>query len=361
MTFSMSWLDDRAIAPKLLQDRLQEVPPERSILLFLFVLWLGLASPVWFQPGFAAQIAGDAQTDSAVREFENYLGTLDPAQKRSILAARQEFLNKFSASQPKVRADGFRSFLAFYGNVVQRCDADFLRKKDLQRVLHLLADETGSKGNPLSALAKSRTPVASELKAKYQRELAELQEYTESGIDFKSSEGDWYLQEDACFLLELTTSLSGEYHDYMRFRIQESQQRVVEDAALQVSWDDLGRKIARWERFAAEHPSLPEAKTTMEPQIERMMSWYLVGVDNTPAYDFSKGGTIDPRLFQSYGKFVRQNSRSRHFVLISGIYESLKKSQCRINKQVLDLLKSAGYQNQRLERNAARLFATVPQ
>ena len=171
-------------------------------------------------------------------------------------------------------------------------------------------------------------------------------------------EGDWYLQEDPDFLLNSGESLTGDYRDYLHFYVDQSRQRVAEDAALMISWDELGRRIGRWERFGAAHPSLPETGTVLEPEIRKMMTWYLLGLDNTRAYDFSKKGAIDPKLLESYGAFLERNSESRYSPLISRIYESLRASEGRMSSQLLDLLKGAGYRNWWLEREAEKLLAT---
>ncbi|HYK87457.1 MAG TPA: hypothetical protein VE398_01710, partial [Acidobacteriota bacterium] len=340
--------------------QLQPSSWNRSTLLFVLLLPLSHSTSVQFQVASAAQSEREVRTDSPVRQFENSLRNLDLSRKQSILAARQEFLKTYSAVRPEVQADAFRLFLAFYRDAIRICDDEFCRREDLQRVLRLVADETGSYDSPLSALAKSSSPAASELKTNYHRELKQLEEYRECGMDFRNSEGDWYLNEDLDFLLNLAASLSGEYRDYMLFHIEESRQRIVEDAALLISWEDLGRRIAHWERFAVCHPSLPETRTVIGPGIQTMMSWYLLGLDNTRAYDFSNKGAIDSKLYQSYGTFLERNSQSRYFELLSRVHASLKESQCRMNQKLLDMLKSAGYRDSHLEREVARLVSTTP-
>ncbi|MEN6536947.1 MAG: hypothetical protein ABFD89_25055 [Bryobacteraceae bacterium] len=307
--------------------------------------------------GSAAHTGQELQSDSPLERYQNWLSKLDRSRVQSIPAARKQFIEEFSTANAEAQVDAFRKFLVFYRNVIRDNDAEFHGKKDLQKVLTAVTDETGSRSSPLSALAKSTKPGASRLKAAYQRELAELAEYRRCGIDFAESEGDWYLQEDLDFLLETAVPLKGEYHEYLAFYAREHRKRVVEDGGLMTSWGDLGRRISRWERFAAGHPSLAETRTTIEPELGRMMSWYLVGTDNSPAYDFSKKGAIVPELLRSYDTFLRDNKESRYFDLINKIRASLKTSRGSISKDVLALLTGAGYRTGHLERQAAKLLS----
>jgi hypothetical protein len=180
---------------------------------------------------------------------------------------------------------------------------------------------------------------------------------------FVTFEGDWYLEEDPDFLLESAASVRGEYMDYLLFHLAESRQRLVEDGGLQVSWEELARRIFRWELFAANHPSLPETRTMIEPETRRMMSWYLLGTDNTVPYDFSRTGkgAVNPALLESYGAYARRRPSSRYATLIDSIHKSLVASHGVLNMEVLDLLRSAGYKAPRLERQIKLLLAKAPE
>ncbi len=237
-----------------------------------------------------ANAAQEPRPGTPLEAYEIRLSKLDRSVVRSIAEARKQFQEAFRAAGSETQVNAFRRFLAFYRDVISQTNAEFPRRKDLQKALNAVTDETGSHSSPLSALAKSTKPGASRLKAAYQRELAELAEYRRCGIDFAESEGDWYLQEDVDFVLETAAPLKGEYHEYLAFYAREHRKRVVEDGGLMMSWGDLGRRISRWERFAAAHSSLKETRTAIEPELARMMSWYLVGTDNSPAYDFSNKG-----------------------------------------------------------------------
>lgn len=304
-----------------------------------------------------ANAAQEPRPGNPLEAYEIRLSKLDRSVVQSIAEARKQLQEAFRAGS-ETQVNAFRQFLAFYRGVIRQTHVEFSHRKDLHKALFAVTEETGSRSSPLSALAKSTKPGASRLKTAYQRELAELVEYRRCGIDFAESEGYWYLQEDLDFLLETAAPLKGEYREYLAFHAQEHRKPVVEDGGLLMSWGDLGRRISRWECFAAAHPSLKETRTAIEPELGRMMSWYVVGIDNSPAYDFSKKGVIVPELLRSYDAFLRDNKDSRFFDLINKISASLKTSRGRINTDVLTLLKNAGYQTGLLERKATKLFSS---
>lgn len=306
----------------------------------------------------------EASAASPTSDFKDYLSKLDVSREESILAARRGFVARFSTARAEVQADAFRLFLEFYREVVRRCDENLVADRNLQKVLHLVTKETAfpEREANRSAVARFRS-AAGGFAAKYQRELTQLARYAECGMRFAKQEGDWYLEGDPDFLLESAAPVKSEYMDYLLFRRAEAGQRLVEDAGLMVSWEELARRIFRWELFAAVHPSLPETHTTIEPEIRRMISLYLHGADNTAPYDFSKGGkgAVDAELLESYAAYAGRRPASRYAMLIDGIHELLVASHGLLNKKVLDLLRGAGYEAPRLEREFKRLSGKPPQ
>ena len=167
-------------------------------------------------------------------------------------------------------------------------------------------------------------------------------------MTFIWGEGDWYLKEDPDFLLSVSSNLKGEYQEFTRFMGEESKQRLAQDAALTVSWDELRQRIIRWENFAKNHPDLPETERIIKPQLRRMMQWYLIGIDNTRAYDYDDtyGGTakINAELLKSYENFIRENTDSSYFPLIQGVYDILKKYDFKCRRELGDYIIKNGFE-----------------
>jgi hypothetical protein len=328
------------------------------------LLYLSLAFSLPAHDLIGAQPLGAqrSHTTSPTRAFQDYLRSMDASREQSILAARRELLTRFSAARAEWQVEAFRIFLEFYRNVVRLCDKDVMADSNLQQVLHLITADTDFAERAANRLALAKfTTVSRELETKYRRELTELARYAECGMRFVTQEGDWYLAEDPDFLLESAAFVKGEYMDYLLFHLAESRQRLVEDAGLQVSWEELARRIFRWERFAANHPSLPDTRTTIDPEIRSMMSLYLLGTDNTAPYDFSKKGAVEPALLESYAAYARRRPDSRYATLIDTVHKSLVASHGVLSMEVLDLVRSAGFEAPRLERQVKRLLAKPPQ
>jgi hypothetical protein len=269
---------------------------------------------------------------------------------------------RFSAARPEIQAQAFRTFLDFYQHVVRLCDNDVMEDGNLQKVLHLVTADTDFPEREANRSALARfTTLPREVEAKYQRELGRLARYAECGMRFMTQEGDWYLEQDSDFLLETAAFVKGEYKDYLLFHLAELRQRPIEDGGLQVSWEELARRIFRWELFAANHASLADTRTTIEPGIRSMMSWYLLGAENTAAYDFSKNGAVAPALFESYAAYATRRPDSRYAALIDAVHRSLVASRGVLNIELLDLLRTAGFEASRLERPLKRLVVKPPQ
>ena len=122
-------------------------------------------------------------------------------------------------------------------------------------------------------------------------------------------------------------------------------QRVAEDAGLLIGWDDLRQRIGRWETFARAHPALPETRDIVRPEVVRLVAFYVIGVDNTRAYDErsrSPGGTlrIDPQLMASYERFLIENRGSAYYKVIEGIVTRLRASRGALTRELIDFLRA---------------------
>lgn len=122
----------------------------------------------------------------------------------------------------------------------------------------------------------------------------------------------------------------GDLGEYIAFRSREDRQRLAEDAGFVVGWEDMRRRLIRWEDFERHYPNLPETRTEVKPEVIRTVGWYLFGIDNSPAYDRwpvpgPKTVRLDAKLRASYARFIEENRTSAFHAVIAGIYGILRR------------------------------------
>ena len=336
---------------------------KRSCLL-LTPLILGFA--VFFaSPGnlHAAEPASAANVDS----YRQFLDKLDVKDWKSIAAARTELEKRFSKAPDSVAVEAFRTFRTFYSQTVQTIDRAYFwqmatnrtLRKDFQAALNEIM--SGGPGyitvltpevlnnDPIQTLDKKDDAFRKRMEEKYGVTLKDLRELRACGIRFSWGEGDWYAGEDAAYLAKAGAFLKGDYRDFLTFQAETAQERIAEDAALMISWDELRQRIIRQEAFEKDHPAL--GKTEKDLDLSRLMSIYIGGMDNTRAYDLnfmnpgrSPGtGEIDPELRKSYERFLVENKTSSFHPLIAKVCDILKRNDYKYSKELDTYLKEQGY------------------
>jgi len=307
-----------------------------------------LEKEVMFPPG--------EKGDDSLITFMDSINRLDRSKKESILIAKNEFEKMCSTAEKQIVDSAFRSFMEFYKGVIRKCNHVFYDRRDYQDLLHDIEEIVGSKfDNPLPAFEKIDSKSSAEIKTKYAATLKELYEYRNCGINFTCGEGDWYLEEDGDFLVEVLSNYgSVELRDYLIFWANEDKERFAHDGGLLISWEDLRKRIIRWEEFANKHPTLLETEKEIKPKLQVLIGAYLWGLDNTPAYDLweSKWESkkIEPELRKSYEIFLKENKTSSYYSLIKGVYTILNKHNFKLSKELIMFVDSQGYGTRRLWR-----------
>lgn len=262
---------------------------------------------------------------SALIAYEKFLETLDDSKKESILAARDEFLKNFSTTETGIAVQAFRQFWRFYREFI--------------------AEQSQLLYSNERHLTNSEKPGVLE-------ELQRLHHYDKYGIKLSVGEGLIHLTEDADFLAKTATILKGEFKAYIIFHANEFSEPITGDASFGISWEELRKRILRFEQFAREHPGLPETEAEIRPELNRLLWMYLVGLDNTPAYDLRSTGELDAELRESYATFLAEDHASPYHGLISGVYKILEKHTFKMNAELLAFLHERGFADNVFDRNA---------
>ena len=197
-----------------------------------------------------------------------------------------------------------------------RADSVFLSFRDRflrmgEQITDRLNQATSIQSNVLEDTATSR-PLAT-LLAKH-------------GFALAYTEGNAYADEDNVYWTRLFDgALTPAMQRYLRLRATEQSTRFSEDAALQISWDDLARRAVTWEEFADSYPDF-SWKDASRFWYDTYLSTYLTGMDNSRV--FSDSGTLEPEVRTSYEHLAAQYPQTRTAQLVA---------------QCLSLLKQNGY------------------
>jgi hypothetical protein len=135
--------------------------------------------------------------------------------------------------------------------------------------------------------------------------------WIDCGFSIYAGEGDLYPGLDSATITEFAPYLPPDLEGYVWFRAREDAQMVVDDAALQVSWEELRKTLARWEAAATRYAQLEETPLEVEPEIRRLAWLYFFGVENTPSYE-SSDGRIKPEHIDSWSRLASLDSGSRY-------------------------------------------------
>jgi hypothetical protein len=295
-----------------------------------------LVSSVWS----VLVIAQGASTGGDLARYKAMLARLDTKTPACLETARKEletFQGGHADSQAALRA--FRQFyLARMGEQEQ-----VLSGPGTWRIVYgywqLPPDLHPLVPHPLSVIRLVKSAAASENPTL----TAQLDAILKWPFAVVQSEGDWYLQPHAEWLVKAAHWLPGPLAEYLAFRLRESTEVVEEDAGLMMTWDELRQRIGRWDDFARAHSSLPESQDEVIPAVKSMFWVYTCGSDNSRAYGRGEPWLLVPELRESYSQYV--NDRVDRFgrAYIEGLLATLKQSGYRRTSAVDQYLARPDY------------------
>jgi hypothetical protein len=287
-----------------------------------------------------SQDAPHPRAADAISRYQAFLAKLPPENKESILAARDEVL-QYVAGEKRCRGDAgcaqgvFEGFRKFYGRVIATCGRAFYQDRRAQDLLSALAPDRLE--HPLEKAERSRSAAILETPPDRRPLLHDLFAYRDCGIDFTQGEGDWYLRDDPDWLIAVASHLpGGEYRQYVLFVANQSRERLVEDAGFVVPRDHLRERLVRWDAFIRTHRDVARVQD-MRQDADRLAGWYIVGISNSPAFDFETN-RLNPELRESFVRFLAANQDCSYYPLIAGLWEKLTASDFRQTEAVVSYL-----------------------
>jgi hypothetical protein len=304
----------------------------------------------------AQQAEPRTRVDYDLVEYKTVLGRLDGSRAGSILTARDELFARFRNKSGESCDEAFRAFRTFYKQVLRETNEAFSRNDAYQSLLSEIAQATGLYFDPFPAFEHIDTPAARTIREKNAVAYGELMEYRNAGMNFDSSEGLWYLKSDLDFLVEVSSIASGEMKKFVKFYAEEWRKTIADDGGLLITWEDLRKRIVRQERFARRHAGLKETEEDIKPSLAWMVRVYLVGIDNSPAYELEETGRLYDELQKSYEAFLREDTGSGYYKRISDVYGLLQKNDFRVSRELVDYLERTGYADYTYMRSLERFL-----
>lgn len=134
--------------------------------------------------------------------------------------------------------------------------------------------------------------------------------------------------------------LTPDFEEFMQNIILDEQKLVTNDAALAISWEELAYHIIRWESFIKKYPN-----TTLKKEAKETYAWYqilfVVGVDNTPTFEFSTGEIYDENMlmFEWFNNYYNSELTTQLIEVLKNTTGTYEVKYAAVKKKQRELLK----------------------
>lgn len=154
--------------------------------------------------------------------------------------------------------------------------------------------------------------------------MAYIDQLESIGLRVQSQEGFPYLTVNyESFLKKYASYMKDEFADYIKIMELYHNSAAFDDAAITVSWDALAERIVQIEAYLKKH-SNSARKDELLWICTGYLRAYLIGTDNTPAFDY-RTHKIDEGLFQSYESSIKRFDGSRLCAILNEYLSLLRK------------------------------------
>lgn len=126
--------------------------------------------------------------------------------------------------------------------------------------------------------------------------------------------------------------VSPDYADFLRIEAEQNKELVFNDAALAISWQQLGGYVLAWEEFLQRHPK-SKLNTTARCHYGRYAETYLLGINNTPTRDYDTKQLL-PEVKAEWLR-MRQQHPASPVTKLTLTVEGLKSVEEEYNPQLL--------------------------
>ncbi|MGI8893170.1 MAG: hypothetical protein ACR2GN_06885 [Bacteroidia bacterium] len=145
----------------------------------------------------------------------------------------------------------------------------------------------------------------------------------DNGMIFLQSEGFFYIDEDHNYLHKAFSSyVSDPVKKLLEIRKEEMKKGFSEDAALLISFQELGERVRNWEILLEENPDL-KLQQEAKGYYNLYLSTFLTGLDNSSVFDL-RTNKIMPEAKEAYEEYINKHSNTKSGRTVSKYYSLLE-------------------------------------
>jgi len=234
--------------------------------------------------------------------FEKYAKELDKSKIESVNSLKDSYSETASEQSKQCRSLLFGDFRQYYHQITQA---------------YILSTE-----NSLN----EKYPLSPQKEKKYKAELQK------AGMLVYQSEGMYYVEADSdWFSKEFDDSLPDEWRMFLRQSGYEAKNRFAEDGVLQISFEELRKRVIFWENFLNDYPGFPE-KNQAEESLSSYLFYYLSDLHSS--LNFAHIQILSADIRKSYENFIKLNSGSKYYELVKSQYTIIEDNAFKIDKKI---------------------------
>ncbi|MBK5252414.1 MAG: SH3 domain-containing protein [Peptostreptococcaceae bacterium] len=164
-----------------------------------------------------------------------------------------------------------------------------------------------------------------------------MKKYRDMGYSVYMAEGMYYIEPDPQFLLgNFKTNISDDLFDYLTYRAEEVESHTFHDAAVIITWNELGDRIVDWENFLSKYPDSPY-RDDAKSMYDVYLYTFLIGADNTPAYEYPTE-ILDPKLLESYRRYILEFPQSSFTPVLGELLVVLEEESYQKTERVMEFI-----------------------
>lgn len=239
--------------------------------------------------------------DCPEQAFEKYAEKLDKSKIKSINSLKDHYGKIVSKQSKQCRSLLFGDFRQYYNQITQA---------------YILSIEES---------LNEKYPLSPQKEKKYKAELQKV------GLLIYQGEGMYYVEADSkWFSKEFSDSLPDEWRIFLKQSDHEAKNRFAEDGALQISFEELRKRVIFWEDFLNDYPDFPENSSVKE-LLSNYLSFYLS--DLYSSLNFAHIPITSADIRKSYENFIKLNSESKYYDIVKSQYAIIKDNAFKIDKK----------------------------
>lgn len=161
----------------------------------------------------------------------------------------------------------------------------------------------------------------------------------EEGFRININDGDPELQVNPKDIVtEFQNYVSKPLMDYMLLVSKEVEEPIAEEGFIIVTWDEIAKRLAKWDSYIQENKGIIEAEIAKEKYYDPYLYIYIHGTYNTPV--FKENGQLIDEAKNSFKNFIEENKDLESYKIITEYYKLLKKNKYTKNYEIENFLKN---------------------